>query len=140
MLHTAVSAVSASPAGRHSASTAAAGAKAWRILDVYAAHRRDADSHRPRKLFRGTCITWTSSVIAVGWDFAETLLQEQRLAPASRDHLVEVAGGRPSTWRRRLGLGLGRVRPPARYWRTRSATPGRASAAAGALYWSAGAA
>jgi hypothetical protein len=70
------------------------GEKAWRVIDVYATHRRDADSRWPGPLFRGTCITWTSSVIAVGWDFAETLVIEQSLAPASRERPVEVAGGR----------------------------------------------
>src|SRR5262245_33971054 len=68
--------------------------KEWRIIDVHATHRRDLDSRWPAFLFRGTCITWTSSVIAVGWDFAETVLTEQILAPASREHPVEVAGGR----------------------------------------------
>src|SRR5262249_15111739 len=41
----------------------------WRIISVYATHRRNADSRWP--LWRGTCITWTSEVIVVGWDFAE---------------------------------------------------------------------
>jgi hypothetical protein len=65
---------------------------AWRVIDVFATHRRDMLSRWP--LWRGTCITWTSSVIAVGWDFAEALLFEQSREPASRDHPVEVLGGR----------------------------------------------
>src|SRR5262249_44625716 len=48
----------------------------------------------PHFLWRGTCITWTDSVIAVGWDCAEEVLREQMAEPASRDHPVEVAGGR----------------------------------------------
>lgn len=52
-------------------------------------------------MFRGTCITWTSGIIAVGWDFAENLLREQMAEPASRDHPVEVAGGRLHDLRRR---------------------------------------
>ena len=42
----------------------------------------------------GRCITWTASVIAVGWDFAEALLFEQAHTPATRDFPVEVTGGR----------------------------------------------
>ncbi|MFO0879090.1 MAG: hypothetical protein U0840_17235 [Gemmataceae bacterium] len=66
----------------------------WRIIDVHATHRRNLDSRWPRPFFAGTCITWTSSIIAVGWDFAETVLLEQFLAPASREHPIEVQGGR----------------------------------------------
>jgi hypothetical protein len=66
----------------------------WRVIDVHATRRRDLDSRWPGFLFRGTCITWTSSVIAVGGDFAESVLIEQALAPASRERPVEVAGGR----------------------------------------------
>jgi hypothetical protein len=66
----------------------------WRILEVHATPRRNHDSAWPRYLFRGTCITWTSSIIAVGMDFAEEVLREQMDTPASRDHPIEVAGGR----------------------------------------------
>jgi hypothetical protein len=67
---------------------------AWRIIDIHATHRRDMNSPWPRFLFRGTCITWTAAVIAVGRDFAEEVLREQMREPASREHPVEVAGGR----------------------------------------------
>jgi hypothetical protein len=66
----------------------------WRVIDVYATHRRDQDSRWPRFLFRGTCLTWTAQVIAVGWDFAEEVLREQAVEPASRAQPVEVWGGR----------------------------------------------
>src|SRR5688572_5999036 len=66
----------------------------WRVSEVHATRRRDVDSRGPAFPCRGTCITWTASVIAVGWDFAETVLIEQALEPASRDRPVEVAGGR----------------------------------------------
>jgi hypothetical protein len=68
--------------------------EAWRVIDVFATHRRDQDSRWPAFLFRGTCITWTAAVIAVGWDFALEVLREQAVAPASCEHPVEVAGGR----------------------------------------------
>jgi len=68
--------------------------KRWRVIDVFASHRRDQSSRWPSRFFRGTCITWTSQVIAVGWDFAEDVLREQLEEPASRDHPVEVASGR----------------------------------------------
>jgi hypothetical protein len=66
----------------------------WRTIGVNATHRRDGASRWPPYLFRGTCITWTAEIIAVGWDFAEAVLREQRSEPASRDHPVEVAAGR----------------------------------------------
>jgi hypothetical protein len=66
----------------------------WRVIDVFASHRRDSHSRWPRLLWRGTCITWTDAVIAVGWDFAEAVLREQVRHPASREHPVEVIGGR----------------------------------------------
>jgi hypothetical protein len=66
---------------------------AWRVIDVFATHRRDADSRWPAPFWRGTCITWTSAVIVVGWDFAAEVYREQYRHPASRDHPVEVAGG-----------------------------------------------
>src|SRR5579875_3041932 len=66
---------------------------AWRVIGVYATHRRNSDSPWPPVLFRGTCITWTAEIIAVGWDFAEEVLREQLSQPASRDHPVEVSAG-----------------------------------------------
>jgi hypothetical protein len=75
----------------------------WRVIDVFATHRRDMGARWP--LWRGTCITWTGEVIAVGWDFAESVLREQARAPASREHPVEVAGGRLRDSQRRLAAG-----------------------------------
>lgn len=77
----------------------------WRIVGVYATHRRDADSRWPAYLFRGTCITWTAEIIAVGWDFAEDVLREQVSEPASRDRPVEVAAGRLRDHLRRADSG-----------------------------------
>jgi hypothetical protein len=65
----------------------------WRVVGVHATHRRNFDSRWPRYLWRGTCITWTDEVIAVGWDFAADVLREQMRRPASREHPVEVFGG-----------------------------------------------
>jgi hypothetical protein len=67
---------------------------AWRIIDIFATHRRNFDSRWPPHLWRGTCITWTGSIISMGWDFAEQILREQEAKPASREHPVEVDGGR----------------------------------------------
>ena len=76
----------------------------WRVISVYATHRRDADSRWP--LWRGTCITWTSEVIVIGWDFAESVLQEQAAAPASQRCPVAVAGGRLNDLFRRADAGV----------------------------------
>jgi hypothetical protein len=78
--------------------------RAWRVISVYATHRRNADSRWP--LWRGTCVTWTAEVIVVGWDFAEGLLREQAEAPASRCRPVEVAGGRVGDLLRRAAAGV----------------------------------
>lgn len=64
----------------------------WRIIDVFAHPRRDSIAGWP--LIRGTCITWSRALIAVGCDFAETVLREQAATPASKEHPVEVASGR----------------------------------------------
>jgi hypothetical protein len=77
----------------------------WRVIDVMATRKRDRDSRWPAPFFRGTCITWTASVIGVGWDFAEELLREQMAEPASRERPVEVAGGRLRDLERRLAAG-----------------------------------
>jgi hypothetical protein len=77
----------------------------WRVIDIFATHRRNGDSRWPPYLFRGTCITWTASVIAVGWDFAAQVLREQASEPASREHPVEVAGGRIGDVIRRQAAG-----------------------------------
>jgi hypothetical protein len=78
---------------------------AWPVVNVYATQRRDRTSHLP--FWQANCITWTSQVIVVGWDFAEEFLIEQFAAPASRQRPVEVAGGRLQDWRRRAKVGAG---------------------------------
>jgi hypothetical protein len=77
----------------------------WRVIDVFATHRRDATSRWPAPFWPGTCITWTSAVIVVGWDFAALVLREQVADPASRDRPVEVAGGRIRDAGRRAAAG-----------------------------------
>jgi hypothetical protein len=79
----------------------------WHEIDVFATHRRDLHSRWPAFLFRGTCITWTASVISVGWDFAEEVLREQVDEPASRERFVAVAGGRIRDPFRRQAAGAG---------------------------------
>lgn len=64
----------------------------WRVVDVVASPRRNRGSRWP--LMHGTCITLTSSLIVVGWDFARAFLAEQIHAPASPASAVEVGGGR----------------------------------------------
>jgi hypothetical protein len=78
---------------------------AWRIIGVYATHRRNSDSRWPPYLFRGTCITWTAEIIAVGWDFAEEVLREQMGEPVSREHPLEVTAGRIRDPQRRTAAG-----------------------------------
>jgi hypothetical protein len=77
----------------------------WRIIEIHATHWRDADSRWPAPLWRGTCITLTSSIIAVGWDFAEEVLREQVGEPSSREHPVEVISGRMRDLDRRVRAG-----------------------------------
>jgi hypothetical protein len=77
----------------------------WRIIEVHATHRRNQDSRWPRYLFRGTCITWTASIIAVGWDFAREVLLEQCSEPVSREHPLSIAGGRLRDLERRRAVG-----------------------------------
>jgi hypothetical protein len=79
---------------------------AWRTVDVFATHRRDMKSRWPAPFWPGTCIAWTAKVIAVGWDFAEGVLREQALAPASREHPVEVRSGRLNDRSRREAAGV----------------------------------
>jgi hypothetical protein len=79
--------------------------KDWRVIGVHATRRRNHDSRWPPYLFRGTCITWTGWVIAVGWDFALEVLREQAAEPASRERPVEVLGGRLHHLERRLQAG-----------------------------------
>jgi hypothetical protein len=66
--------------------------RSWRIIEVYANSRRNLGSGWP--LCDATCVTWSSEIIAVGWDFAESILREQSEFPASRQHPVEVTGRR----------------------------------------------
>lgn len=66
----------------------------WHAIDVFATHRRNADSHWPAPFWRGTCITWTANAVGVGWDFAEQLVWEQCEWPASREHPLAVTDGR----------------------------------------------
>ena len=63
----------------------------YHLIDIYATDRRNHTSSWP--LFRGTCITWTANIIAVGWDYAATLVREQACDPATRDRPVIVQGG-----------------------------------------------
>jgi hypothetical protein len=79
----------------------------WRTIDVFATPRRDMDSRWPAPFFRGTLITWTATVIAMGRDFAEDILREQRDEPASRERPVEVHGGRLHDSERRAAAGAG---------------------------------
>jgi hypothetical protein len=79
--------------------------KDWRVVDVLATHRRDRDSRWPPTLWRGTLITWTANVIAVGWDFAADVVREQAADPASRDRPVAVSGGRLADAARRVAAG-----------------------------------
>jgi len=64
----------------------------WRIIDVYATSRRNVGSGWP--LWGGTCVTWSAEIIAVGWDFAESVLREQSHFPSSRQYPIEVSQGR----------------------------------------------
>jgi hypothetical protein len=75
----------------------------WRVIAVYANHRRDLVS--PWPLWSGACTTWSAVTIAVGWDFASELLREQMEEPASRQHPVAVTGGRLRDVSRRYGVG-----------------------------------
>ena len=63
----------------------------WRIVSVYAHHRRDVESRWP--ILAGALTTWAADVISIGWDFALELLSEQMEEPASRDDPVAVIGG-----------------------------------------------
>jgi hypothetical protein len=64
----------------------------WRVIDIFATHRRDFTSRWA--LGGGTCIAWTSQVIAVGWDFASWIIRDERENPTERDRPVSVCGGR----------------------------------------------
>lgn len=64
----------------------------WHRIDVVATHRRDFTGGWP--FIRGSCITWSTDIIAVGWDFASEVLREQSLAPASRERPAIVRGRR----------------------------------------------
>ncbi len=78
---------------------------AWRVIDVQATSRRDGSSRWPAPFWPGTCITWTSAVIAVGWDFALNVYREQGQNPATPHRPLDVAGGRLHNPERRLAAG-----------------------------------
>jgi hypothetical protein len=94
MLHDAVSAVLRRIGGRPCFQIHGRGCHEpdWHLIDVFAVHRRDMTSLWP--LMRGTCITWTANVIAVGCDFAASVIREQASEPATRDRPIRVRGGR----------------------------------------------
>jgi hypothetical protein len=75
----------------------------WRIIAVYANHRRDLVS--PWPIWSGACTTWAADAIAVGWDFALELLREQLVETASCLHPVAVVGGRLRGLSRRNAAG-----------------------------------
>jgi hypothetical protein len=83
---------------------------AWRIIELHATSRRNTDSRWPAPFWPGTCITWTSSVIAVGWDFALEVYREQCKQPATREQPVAVIGGQ-LRWEQSV-LGSGGTRCP----------------------------
>jgi hypothetical protein len=64
----------------------------WRVIDIVASPRRNMCGGWP--IIAGTCITWSARMIAVGWDFAESVLREQIAAPVCRDKPLEVFAGR----------------------------------------------
>jgi hypothetical protein len=66
--------------------------RSWRVIHVFATARRNMTGRLP--FFGGTCIAWGSAVIAVGWDFAESVVREQMRDPASRERPIDVCGGR----------------------------------------------
>lgn len=70
----------------------ARGEKDWRVIDVLATCRRDADSRWP--IWRNACTTWSATRIAIGWTFAGELVREQALRPSTRQQPSEVRGGR----------------------------------------------
>ena len=78
---------------------------AWRVLDVLAMQRRNAVDGWMRPFWAGTLITWTDSIIACGWDVAEEVIREQVACPVSREHPLEVCGGRLRDPQRRLAAG-----------------------------------
>jgi hypothetical protein len=77
--------------------------QSWRVIDVYATPRRNLEA--PLPLWAGTCVTWTSELISVGWDFARHVLAEQADEPATRERPVVVAGGRIRDLARRRNAG-----------------------------------
>jgi hypothetical protein len=72
----------------------ARGESRWRRVSVLAVARRDMTSNWPAPFWPGTSIAWGSTVVAVGWDFAEALVLEQLDQPATRARPVRVVGGR----------------------------------------------
>ncbi len=66
--------------------------KSWRILRVHCSKIRNDQGGWP--LIKNTLITWTSEVVAMGWDFALGILEEQAIQPASRENPIVVNAGR----------------------------------------------
>ncbi len=77
--------------------------RSWRVIEVYASYRHNQESRWP--LLRGSCVTWSSGVLVVGWDFARAVVREQAQAPASRWLPVDVRGGRLHDYARRRAAG-----------------------------------
>lgn len=66
--------------------------KGWRLIRIFGGKRRNRDSRWP--LVAGTCTTWSSTAIAVGWDFAVELLAEHERRAVTTMSPVEVGAGR----------------------------------------------
>lgn len=75
----------------------------WHVADVFATHRRDRRSRWP--LFRGALITWTSGVIAIGWDHAREIIREQAFDVTTPDRPLAVCAGRLRDVNRRAKAG-----------------------------------
>ncbi|MBX7103522.1 MAG: hypothetical protein K1X57_05550 [Gemmataceae bacterium] len=68
------------------------GETGWTPIDVFANDRRNAASRWP--LWRNHCITLTASAVAVGWDFARDVIEEEAQEPTTPVRPVRVTGGR----------------------------------------------
>jgi hypothetical protein len=75
----------------------------WHIVNVLVTQRRNRNSRWP--LWRGRCITWTSSIISVGADFGQRFLDEQACDPATCLRPAMVSGGRMRDANRRMMAG-----------------------------------
>jgi hypothetical protein len=104
----------------------------WHVIDIFATHRRDYSSRWP--LWRATCITWASSVIAVGWDFASWIIRDEKETPTSREKPVTVLGGRLRVAAPRLAVGAAAAPTAAEILAHECGHSGQARRF-GALYW-----